>query len=146
MRRTGAAESPPDQTGVPPERCAEVREFLDRLDHLARWAATREDNAGLLLVGSCARGAAHPDSAVDVVLLTADPAPYLTDTADSRRPRHPSCRRRGRAHAVRPAARSRRVGPALSAVTPPGWASFLHNPDGFAPGAAGNQPGARGRC
>ncbi|WP_210730372.1 nucleotidyltransferase domain-containing protein [Streptomyces sp. S816] len=101
---------------------------------------------GLLLVGSYARGAARPDSDVDIVLLKADPARYLTDTAESRRPRHPSGRRRGRAHAVRPAARSRRVGPALSAVTPPGWASFLHNPDGFAPGAAGNQPGARGRC
>ncbi|WP_256638685.1 nucleotidyltransferase domain-containing protein [Streptomyces murinus] len=80
MRRTGAAESPPDQTGVPPERLAEVREFLDRL---TRWAATREDIVGLLLVGSYARGAARPDSDVDVVLLTADPAPYLTDAAES---------------------------------------------------------------
>ncbi|WP_327231862.1 nucleotidyltransferase domain-containing protein [Streptomyces murinus] len=79
MRRTGAAESLPDQSGVPPERLAEVREFLDRL---TRWAATREDIVGLLLVGSYARGAARPDSDVDVVLLTADPAPYLTDTAE----------------------------------------------------------------
>ncbi|MEV7755774.1 nucleotidyltransferase domain-containing protein [Streptomyces griseofuscus] len=80
MRRTGAAGSPPDQTGVPPERLAGVREFLDRL---TRWAATREDIAGLLLVGSYARGAARPDSDVDVVLLTADPAPYLTGTDES---------------------------------------------------------------
>ncbi|MBJ7004713.1 nucleotidyltransferase domain-containing protein [Streptomyces sp. CRPSP2-6A1] len=80
MRRTGAAGSPPDQTGVPPERLVEVREFLDRL---TRWAATREDIAGLLLVGSYARGAARPDSDVDVVLLTADPAPYLTGTDES---------------------------------------------------------------
>ncbi|MEW2275036.1 hypothetical protein [Streptomyces griseofuscus] len=28
-------------------------------------------------------GAARPDSDVDVVLLTADPAPYLTGTAES---------------------------------------------------------------
>ncbi|WP_338020703.1 nucleotidyltransferase domain-containing protein [Streptomyces sp. TR1341] len=80
MRRTGAAESLPDQSGVPPERLAEVREFLDRL---TRWAATREDIVGLLLVGSYARGAARPDSDVDVVLLTTDPAPYLTDAAES---------------------------------------------------------------
>ncbi|MEV7504849.1 nucleotidyltransferase domain-containing protein [Streptomyces sp. NPDC093018] len=43
---------------MPSERLVEVREFLDRL---TRWAGTRED----------------------VVLLTADPARYLTDTAES---------------------------------------------------------------
>ncbi|MEU6467342.1 nucleotidyltransferase domain-containing protein [Streptomyces sp. NPDC046976] len=62
------------------ERLAEVREFLDRL---TRWAGTREDVVGLLLVGSYARGAARPDSDVDVVLLTAEPARYLVDAAES---------------------------------------------------------------
>ncbi|GAA2503303.1 hypothetical protein GCM10023100_11040 [Actinocorallia cavernae] len=79
MRRTAAAESLPDQSGVPPERFAEVREFLDRL---TRWAGTHEDVVGVLLVGSYARGATRPDSDVDVVLLTADPAPYLTDATE----------------------------------------------------------------
>ncbi|OIK25125.1 hypothetical protein VT52_024430 [Streptomyces malaysiense] len=68
----------PDQTGVPPERLREVQGFLDRL---TKWAATREDIVGLLLVGSYARGAARVDSDVDVVLLTTDPAPYLADAA-----------------------------------------------------------------
>ncbi|MFY4720959.1 nucleotidyltransferase domain-containing protein [Streptomyces sp. LaBMicrA B280] len=65
---------------MPPECLAEVREFLDRL---TPWVATREDIVGLLLVGSYARGAARPDSDVDIVLLTSDPASYLTDTAES---------------------------------------------------------------
>ncbi|MFJ6663069.1 nucleotidyltransferase domain-containing protein [Streptomyces sp. NPDC091383] len=50
-------------------------------------AGTREDVVGLLLVGSCARGAERPDSDVDVVLLTAGPAPYLTDAAEPDRRR-----------------------------------------------------------
>ncbi|MER8119845.1 nucleotidyltransferase domain-containing protein [Streptomyces sp. NPDC094031] len=42
---------------------------------------------GLLLVGSYARGAARPDSDVDVVLLTADQPPYLTEVAEPDRRR-----------------------------------------------------------
>ncbi|MEW2622385.1 nucleotidyltransferase domain-containing protein [Streptomyces sp. NPDC048106] len=75
MART---EDVPDQRAIPPERLADVREFVQRL---VRWAADRKDVAGLLLVGSYARGAARPGSDVDVVLLTADPAPYLADDA-----------------------------------------------------------------
>ncbi|MFH8337138.1 nucleotidyltransferase family protein [Streptomyces sp. AM6-12] len=73
------AERPPDQTGVPPRRLADVRDFIARL---VRWAPTREDITGLLLVGSYARGTARCGSDVDIVLLTTDPAPYLTGAAD----------------------------------------------------------------
>ncbi|MFF5403721.1 MULTISPECIES: nucleotidyltransferase domain-containing protein [Streptomyces] len=61
---------------VTPQRLAEAGDFLDRV---TRWAARREDIAGLLLVGSYARGAARPDSDVDLVLLTTDPAHYFAD-------------------------------------------------------------------
>lgn len=40
------------------------------------WAAGRPDVFGLLLVGSYARGAARPDSDVDLVLLSPDPAAH----------------------------------------------------------------------
>jgi hypothetical protein len=46
---------------------------------VAGWARRRSDVKGLALVGSYARGAARPDSDVDLVLLTDDPAPYLND-------------------------------------------------------------------
>ena len=52
-------------TGVPPERVAETGEIIDRI---TRWAAGRHDVVGLLLVGSCARNAARPDSDIDLVL------------------------------------------------------------------------------
>ncbi|MEU2309324.1 nucleotidyltransferase domain-containing protein [Streptomyces misionensis] len=61
---------------VTPQRLAEVGDFLDRV---TRWATRREDVTGLLLVGSYARGAARPDSDVDLVLLTTDPAHYFAD-------------------------------------------------------------------
>ncbi|TLQ47917.1 nucleotidyltransferase domain-containing protein [Streptomyces marianii] len=48
-----------------PERVAEINEVIDRI---TRWARAREDIVGLLLVGSCARKAARPDSDIDVVL------------------------------------------------------------------------------
>ena len=59
------------------EREAEIREVAERV---TRWAARRSDVVGVLLVGSCARGAAGPDSDVDLVLLTTDPSRY-TDGA-----------------------------------------------------------------
>jgi UTP:GlnB (protein PII) uridylyltransferase len=48
-------------------RAAEIESVIDRV---TRWASGRSDVAGLLLVGSCARGAARPSSDVDFVLLT----------------------------------------------------------------------------
>jgi Nucleotidyltransferase domain. len=60
-------------TGVPPERVAETGEIIDRI---TRWAAGRHDVVGLLLVGSCARNAARPDSDIDLVLLTTDGSQY----------------------------------------------------------------------
>lgn len=41
------------------------------------WAKARADTAAVALVGSYARGAARPDSDVDLVLLLDDPRPYL---------------------------------------------------------------------
>lgn len=58
------------------ERRAQVAELLDRA---TRWAAARADIAGLLLAGSWARGAARPDSDVDLVVLTTVPEAYADD-------------------------------------------------------------------
>ena len=46
---------------------------------LIRWANQREDVAGLLLVGSHARGSARPDSDIDILLLVDEPEPYVSD-------------------------------------------------------------------
>lgn len=55
------------------DRVAEARDAVARVAH---WAAGRTDVVGLLLVGSYSRGAARPDSDVDLVLLTQDIALY----------------------------------------------------------------------
>jgi hypothetical protein len=44
---------------------------------LARWAGGRPDLRAVALVGSRARGEARPDSDVDLVFLTDDPAAYI---------------------------------------------------------------------
>ncbi|MEV5428007.1 nucleotidyltransferase domain-containing protein [Streptomyces sp. NPDC052701] len=62
-----------NRAGISRERAAEAQEIIDRV---TRWAAGRQDVVGLLLVGSYARDAARPDSDIDLVLLTTDPAPY----------------------------------------------------------------------
>ncbi|MFF3228845.1 nucleotidyltransferase domain-containing protein [Nocardia suismassiliense] len=62
---------------VSPERSATINEIINRV---TQWAAHNQDVAGLLLVGSCARQAARPDSDIDIVLLTTDEYRY-TDTA-----------------------------------------------------------------
>jgi predicted nucleotidyltransferase len=49
------------------------------LQAAAEWAQVRPDIAGLALVGSYAREAATPDSDVDLVVITSDPARYLDD-------------------------------------------------------------------
>jgi predicted nucleotidyltransferase len=46
---------------------------------LIRWANQREDVAGLLLVGSHARGGAKPDSDIDILLLVDEPEPYVSN-------------------------------------------------------------------
>ena len=50
------------------------------IDDVSEWAALRDDVLGLAVVGSYARGAAQPDSDIDFVLVSADPALYLNDT------------------------------------------------------------------
>ena len=57
-------------------RAAEVEHLLARI---VAWAAGR-DVQGVALVGSWARGAARPDSDVDVVVLTTGPQAYATGT------------------------------------------------------------------
>lgn len=59
---------------ISPERAAEIEDIIHRV---TRWAAHRDDIVGLLLVGSCARNAARPDSDIDLVVLTRDTARYL---------------------------------------------------------------------
>jgi predicted nucleotidyltransferase len=49
------------------------------LMELREWAARQEEIAGVLLVGSHARGQAREDSDVDVVLLARVPERYLED-------------------------------------------------------------------
>ena len=46
-----------------------------------RWAEQQPDIQGVLLVGSYARGAARPDSDVDLVILTTSPKRYLDSTS-----------------------------------------------------------------
>src|SRR5450432_1151431 len=50
--------------------------FLNQLIH---WVESRPDITATLLVGSFARGTAHEDSDVDVVLITQMPQWYLGD-------------------------------------------------------------------
>lgn len=50
------------------------------LKALREWASEREDIHALAIVGSHARGAATPDSDLDVMLLVAEIAPYFADT------------------------------------------------------------------
>jgi predicted nucleotidyltransferase len=52
----------------------EIEGFLARVK---RWAEERPDIKGVLLVGSHARGAARPDSDVDLIILTVSPQRYL---------------------------------------------------------------------
>ncbi len=61
-----------------PERVAEINEVIDEI---TGWVRGREDIVGLLLVGSCARNAARPDSDIDVVLLTTEESQYLLEDA-----------------------------------------------------------------
>ncbi len=45
------------------------------------WAGRQSDIRAVALVGSHARGSAHADSDIDLVLLCVDPARYLKDAA-----------------------------------------------------------------
>ena len=73
VERLAAVKPTHDPATISPERAAEIEDIIHRV---TRWAATRDDVVGLLLVGSCARNAVRPDSDVDLVLLTADTTEY----------------------------------------------------------------------
>jgi uncharacterized protein len=47
------------------------------IDRVIDWARGRPDVVGLALVGSCARGTARPESDIDLILLTDEPAAYV---------------------------------------------------------------------
>jgi predicted nucleotidyltransferase len=51
----------------------------DFLTQVADWAVARKDILAVALVGSYARGTAHRDSDVDLVVLTTVPLEYTTD-------------------------------------------------------------------
>jgi predicted nucleotidyltransferase len=56
--------------------------MLDELlERVLRWATERPDVRAVVLVGSHARGAARPDSDVDLVLLVERPRDLIADTA-----------------------------------------------------------------
>jgi uncharacterized protein len=74
---THRGEQPASGSMVSPERAAEIEDVIERI---TRWAAARKDVLGLLLVGSCARNAARPDSDIDLVLLTDEITRYADDT------------------------------------------------------------------
>jgi uncharacterized protein len=46
---------------------------------ITTWAGSRSDIVGLAVVGSWARGAAPPDSDIDLVLLTVEPETFRCD-------------------------------------------------------------------
>jgi uncharacterized protein len=69
-------DTPELRIGGTTPRCLEVQRILD----LAReWAEAKTDVRGLALVGSWARGEAHPDSDVDLVLLAVRKERYVAD-------------------------------------------------------------------
>jgi predicted nucleotidyltransferase len=49
----------------------------DLLTRVKQWASAQPDITAVLLVGSYARGTAHADSDVDLVILTTNPQRYL---------------------------------------------------------------------
>lgn len=49
------------------------------LDHVIQWAPGQPELTAVALVGSQARGAARPDSEVDLVMLVREPRIYLND-------------------------------------------------------------------
>ncbi len=51
------------------------------LEDLARWAVSQNDMLAVALVGSYARGAATPDSDVDIILVSSHPDLYLKDSS-----------------------------------------------------------------
>ena len=53
----------------------------DFLDRVTDWAVHQPTIAGVALVGSYARGAARPDSDIDMVLLCTEPRGFLTETS-----------------------------------------------------------------
>src|SRR5262245_54412370 len=55
------------------------------LRQLTDWAGSRADVRSIVLVGSHARGAARPDSDVDLIILCERPDALLTETGWTRR-------------------------------------------------------------
>jgi uncharacterized protein len=58
---------------------AETTRLDQVLEPIAAWARPRPDILGLAVVGSWARGAAGPDSDIDLMLLVPDPEAFRSD-------------------------------------------------------------------
>lgn len=56
-----------------------LHEYATVTTLIARWARAQDDVVGAAVVGSWARGAAHMDSDIDIVVLTTEKARYLDD-------------------------------------------------------------------
>jgi predicted nucleotidyltransferase len=56
-----------------------MKEIDGFLEKVRRWADPQRDIKAILLVGSYARGQAHDESDIDLVLLTDEPDKYLQD-------------------------------------------------------------------
>jgi predicted nucleotidyltransferase len=63
------------------ERRAVSPPISDFLDRVTDWAAHQPTIAAVALVGSYARGAARPDSDIDLVLLCEEPYTFLAHTS-----------------------------------------------------------------
>jgi predicted nucleotidyltransferase len=64
---TVVGDTPPSRVSATDARRTEVERLLEAM---LKWASARHDVRGLALVGSWARGTAHMESDVDLVLLT----------------------------------------------------------------------------
>lgn len=92
IRRAYQTKETVPKNGIAIDAAAPIPEVVDSILHycepsvldwltkpVIRWTSQREDVAGLLLVGSHARGKARPDSDIDILLLVDEPETYVSN-------------------------------------------------------------------